>query len=71
MTNCYECWKRLAREMLVWCKLNHPNILSFTGYHLSEDLSTALLICPFIEEGNVKHYLAKHNPDYDERSRLV
>lgn len=57
--------------MIVWCKWDHPNILKFVGYHLSDDLQTACLIAPLVAHGNVKDYLIRVSADADERMQLV
>ncbi|KAG8984002.1 hypothetical protein FRB93_006841 [Tulasnella sp. JGI-2019a] len=63
--------KRLVREMKAWSKLRHPNILPLIGFYLSENLDTALIVCPIQPNGNVKDYLERVNPNGLERLKLA
>ncbi|KAG9001709.1 hypothetical protein FRB94_004588 [Tulasnella sp. JGI-2019a] len=63
--------KRLVREMKVWLKLKHPNILSLIGFHLSEALDLALIVCPLQPRGNIKDYLRQVKPSVPERFQLA
>lgn len=51
--------QRLARELRVWAKLKHPNILELVGYYLNSQMSIARLISPFMVNGNIDEYLRK------------
>ncbi|KIO27240.1 hypothetical protein M407DRAFT_73459, partial [Tulasnella calospora MUT 4182] len=49
---------RLAREIHIMSKVSHPNIISFTGFHLDrKDLRMACVIAPYMANGNVGEYL--------------
>ncbi|KAK6978024.1 glycoside hydrolase family 76 protein [Favolaschia claudopus] len=54
-----EIIRRLKREVDVWSKLKHRNILPFIG--VCDDLApTPVLISPFYKYGHVGTYLKKH-----------
>lgn len=63
--------QRLLREVIIWAGLNHPNVLPFWGYHFSGEQVEAWLVCPWMEYGNVKQYLARKPMDGVEVCRLV
>ncbi|KAG8976858.1 hypothetical protein FRC05_002795 [Tulasnella sp. 425] len=52
--------KRLTREMKVWAKCHHENILKFIGYHLGDDFKPAYLVSEYMRNGNAREYLAKN-----------
>jgi serine/threonine protein kinase len=54
----------LAREVLIWKELDHPNIIQFLGVDTTLRHPLYCLISPWMKNGNVKTYL-KHNPDAD------
>ena len=51
----------LAKELYIWSKLNHPNILGLEGFYV-EDGRHPALVSKWIENGSVIDYLKKH-PD--------
>ncbi|OCB84776.1 TPR-like protein [Sanghuangporus baumii] len=54
--------KTLAREMDVWSKLKHPNILPFLGFIIEKDYPS--LISEWVEDGTLRKFLKKcPNPD--------
>ncbi|KAJ7029672.1 kinase-like domain-containing protein [Mycena alexandri] len=62
--------QRLTREVNVWCKLKHPNILPFLGvYDIGHDLP--VLISPYYKSGHIKGYLKRHPHQYVHRHKLV
>ncbi|KAG9024280.1 hypothetical protein FRB95_011724 [Tulasnella sp. JGI-2019a] len=63
--------KRLVREMKAWSKLEHRNILSLIGCHLSEARDLALIVCPLQSNGNVRDYLQRVKPNALERLELA
>ncbi|KIO33068.1 hypothetical protein M407DRAFT_50259, partial [Tulasnella calospora MUT 4182] len=48
---------RLTRELQVWTRLKHPNILELIGYHLNPQMTTASFVSPFMTNGNIDEYL--------------
>ncbi|KAG9041015.1 Negative regulator of mitotic exit [Tulasnella sp. UAMH 9824] len=50
---------RLARELRIWAKMNHPNLLPLIGYYLSENYEIARFISPLMTNGNVSQYLER------------
>ncbi|KAG9043783.1 Negative regulator of mitotic exit [Tulasnella sp. UAMH 9824] len=53
---------RLARELKIWARVKHPNILPLIGYYLSENYEIARFISPFMTNGNVSQYLRREPP---------
>ena len=53
----------LAKEIRVWSKLDHPNVLTFLGYAL-EGEDYPLLISEWMDNGTVKTYMKGH-PECD------
>lgn len=49
----------MAREMGIWAKLNHVNVLPFLGFILKNDYPS--LVSEWIDNGTVLEYL-KNNP---------
>ncbi|KAG8886195.1 serine/threonine-protein kinase KIN2 [Tulasnella sp. 332] len=58
----YKDNRRLVREMRVWSKLKHQNILPLIGFYLSANLDEALIVCPLEARGNLKDYLDRERP---------
>lgn len=63
--------QRLARELKIWAKLNHPNILDLLGYYLSKNFEIARLVSPLMINGNIATYITQHQPDMGQRLDLV
>ncbi|KAG5723682.1 Dual specificity protein kinase pyk1, partial [Termitomyces sp. T112] len=55
--------KAFLREVLLWSRLNHPNILPYLGAQVSEGLRF-VLISPWMSNGNLRSFL-KVNPNHD------
>ncbi|KAG8920218.1 hypothetical protein FRC01_000869 [Tulasnella sp. 417] len=51
--------QRLARELKVWAKLKHPNILELIGYDLTANHDSALFVSEFMANGNVAQYVQR------------
>ncbi|KAG8966801.1 hypothetical protein FRC03_011324 [Tulasnella sp. 419] len=52
-----ETFRRRLREAEIWCKLRHPNILSFLGYtHAVDGIQ---LLSPWCENGSLIEYYTK------------
>lgn len=50
--------KRLRREMGIWRRLNHPNVMEFIGYAFGFGISMAL-VAPWAVNGTLTNYLEK------------
>ncbi|KAG8949025.1 hypothetical protein FRC04_009099 [Tulasnella sp. 424] len=63
--------KRLARELNIWAKIKHPNIVELIGYYLDEKYESPLLISAFMPHGNVLDFIKSHNPNMERRIAFV
>jgi len=63
--------KRLVREIDVWARLNHPNVLRLIGFCLAPDRSAAWIISSLCRNGNAQEYLKSTNPGEVNRVKLV
>ncbi|KAG8944715.1 hypothetical protein FRC04_001614 [Tulasnella sp. 424] len=63
--------KRLVRELKVWAKAKHPNILELLGFYLSDDHLCARFVSAYMANGNVKEYIGRLQPDVATRLRFV
>ncbi|KAG8894545.1 hypothetical protein FRB99_001193, partial [Tulasnella sp. 403] len=61
----------LIREMAVWARMSHENVIPLIGFYLSERLDQAWLISPYMENGNISDYLIKVQPSEQRRRELV
>ncbi|KAG8913794.1 hypothetical protein FRC00_001575 [Tulasnella sp. 408] len=50
---------RLARELKVWAKVKHPNILELIGYYVSDNYACAQFVSAFMVNGNVMQYIKR------------
>lgn len=50
--------QRLRREMGIWRRLNHPNVMEFMGYAFGFGISMAL-VAPWAANGTLTDCLAK------------
>lgn len=62
--------KRLAREMNVWKRTNHPNILPLIGFCLTLETLEALIVCPLMKNSNIGAYIRKASPSPRVEERL-
>jgi len=64
--------KRLKRELRIWQRCEHDNILPLYGV-TSHYGSLYSMVCPWMEHGNINDYLKNYNPTLrlDERFLLV
>lgn len=60
--------KRFCKEVLLWKRLNHPNILPFHGAAVNQN--QFCMVSPWMENGNVLSYTRK-NPDANRLRLLV
>ncbi|KAG8955092.1 hypothetical protein FRC04_009549 [Tulasnella sp. 424] len=63
--------KRLERELNIWAKTKHPNIVELIGYYLDEKYESPLLISALMVNGNVLNYIERHKPDVKQRVGFV
>lgn len=62
----------LARELDVWSKLSHPNILKLEGFYIDEHwLTDAWIATPWQDQGNISKYLEATRPALEIRLKLV
>lgn len=62
---------RLARELKVWARLQHPHILPLLGFYLGEGFETAVLISDYMPYGDLKDFIEQHAPPWRLRLELV
>ncbi|KAJ3576323.1 hypothetical protein NP233_g491 [Leucocoprinus birnbaumii] len=64
--------KHLIREVLVWQKLKHPNILPFIGlaFNLGRPAKFPALVSRWCGNGDMMQYL-KSNPSYDQKLATI
>ncbi|KAG8974268.1 hypothetical protein FRC05_007692 [Tulasnella sp. 425] len=63
--------KRLARELNIWAKIKHPNVVELVGYYLDEKYEAPLLISALMTNGNVLDYIERYKPDIEQRIAFV
>lgn len=52
--------KRVSRELLVWSRLHHPNIIQLLGYALeTKDTGYPMLISEWMVNGSLAKYMIK------------
>ena len=61
--------QRLCREVLIWKRLSHPNVLPLLGVSVSKSPQHFRIISEWMPNGNVMEYI-KSNPEAN-RLRLV
>lgn len=52
-----------SREVLIWSRLSHPNVLQFLGANKGL-FPSFCLISPWMKNGNLRDYI-KHHPEHD------
>ncbi|KAF5353073.1 hypothetical protein D9758_008752 [Tetrapyrgos nigripes] len=64
--------KEFLKEAIVWRQLDHPNVLPFLGlYFLDASKQRICLISPWMDNGNLNHYLADGSHGYTDRLTLA
>ncbi|KAF5313814.1 hypothetical protein D9758_018714 [Tetrapyrgos nigripes] len=64
--------KEFLKEAIVWRQLDHPNVLPFLGiYFLDTSKQRICLISPWMDNGNLNHYLADGSHGYADRLTLA
>ena len=61
--------QQLCREVLIWKRLSHPNVLPLLGVSVSENPRHFRIVSEWMANGNVMEYI-KSNPEAN-RLRLV
>ncbi|KAG9035107.1 hypothetical protein FS837_002031 [Tulasnella sp. UAMH 9824] len=59
--------QRLVRELNIWAKIKHPNIVELIGYYLDENFEVPQLISAFMVNGNVLKYIRCAEPSTARR----
>ncbi|KAG8911732.1 hypothetical protein FRC00_005925 [Tulasnella sp. 408] len=62
---------RLARELKVWARLEHPHILPLLGYYLEKDCKLAVLVSEYMICGDLNEYIEQEKPSWDLLLRIV
>ncbi|KIO16994.1 hypothetical protein M407DRAFT_85390, partial [Tulasnella calospora MUT 4182] len=62
---------RLARELKVWAKVKHPNVLELIGYYLSDDYGCAQFVSAYMSNGNVMQYIQRTGARLAVRLKFV
>ncbi|KAG8912159.1 hypothetical protein FRC00_005136, partial [Tulasnella sp. 408] len=63
--------QRLARELKVWAKANHPNVLRLNGYYLSDNYACAQLVSPYMANGNIMEYIKRTQAGIEARTNFA
>ncbi|KAF7354925.1 Protein kinase domain-containing protein [Mycena sanguinolenta] len=61
--------QKLGREALIWRQLSHPNLLPFFGMYMLDN--RLCLISPWMENGDLKHFLSNAPADIDRVSLIA
>ncbi|KAJ6587863.1 kinase-like domain-containing protein [Mycena capillaripes] len=61
--------KKFGREALIWRQLSHPNLLPFFGLYMLDD--RLCLISPWMDNGDLKHFLSNSSSGIDRVSLIV
>ncbi|KAF7341251.1 Argonaute-like protein [Mycena venus] len=62
-----KIYKELAREVLIWKELSHPNVLPLLGIDLIARKPSCCLVSPWMKNGNVMAFLETH-PNFSKSS---
>ncbi|KAF8187372.1 kinase-like domain-containing protein [Mycena galopus ATCC 62051] len=60
-----KIYKELAREVLIWKELSHPNVLPLLGIDLIVRKPSCCLVSPWMKNGNVMAFLQTY-PDFNK-----
>ncbi|KAJ6516351.1 hypothetical protein C8R45DRAFT_959829 [Mycena sanguinolenta] len=63
------CLKKLGREALIWRQLSHSNLLPFFGLYVLD--GRPCLISPWMENGDLKHFLSRAPSDTNRVSLIA
>ncbi|KAJ7915989.1 kinase-like domain-containing protein [Mycena leptocephala] len=62
-----KIYKELAREVLIWKELSHPNLLPLLGIDSTARKPSCCLVSPWMKNGNVMAFLERY-PDFNKIS---
>ncbi|KAG8905095.1 hypothetical protein FRB99_000696 [Tulasnella sp. 403] len=68
---CLRMTTALFREIIVWAKLQHQNIIPFIGFSLFDNLKEAWLVSPLVPDGDITGYLRQTQPTEYKRLELA
>ncbi|KIO25702.1 hypothetical protein M407DRAFT_236714 [Tulasnella calospora MUT 4182] len=63
--------QRTGREILIWSKLLHVNIIPFLGYEWNEAAEEVWLVCPWQAKGTIHDYLSTSLAGIERRMKLI
>ncbi|KIO25404.1 hypothetical protein M407DRAFT_210667, partial [Tulasnella calospora MUT 4182] len=63
--------KRLARELNIWSKITHPNVVDLIGYCLDERYESPQLVSALMPHGNILGYIQRFGPGIGQRVAFV
>lgn len=65
-------FKALARELVVWSRFKHPNVLPLSGFYYDDvNFTYACAVTEFQENGNILDYLIRVGPDVEILFKVV
>lgn len=65
-----KLFKSLAKEVVVWRQLKHPNVLPFLGVNFDEFAPSFCLVSPWLSQGTVLQFISK-NPNHNRVQLLI
>ncbi|KIO23709.1 hypothetical protein M407DRAFT_77778, partial [Tulasnella calospora MUT 4182] len=65
--------QRIIRETYIWSQLKNEHVLEFLGYHFAcrDGRTEALLVCPWLENGESVEYVKQRNLGTLDRLQLL
>lgn len=64
--------KSLVRELTVWSRFQHPNVLGLLGFYFDEaEFTTACAVTEWQQNGDILSYVQRLNADLNRRLELV
>ncbi|KAJ6577986.1 kinase-like domain-containing protein [Mycena capillaripes] len=65
-----KIYKELAREVLIWKELSHPNVLPLLGIDLTARKPSCCLVSPWMKNGNVMAFLERYPNWYPYSNKI-
>ncbi|KAG8855498.1 hypothetical protein FRB96_007002 [Tulasnella sp. 330] len=62
---------RLARELKIRAKLNHPNILRLIGFYFALNPPEALIVSPYMQKGSAENFMKRGDVGNEKGLKLV